>query len=70
MFTFFLPTTAADRTYKSLEKERMKIVETEPELAVMMIIDYSYDHDPWLWDHEWKNPSKKAKKGRRMKQIY
>ena len=39
MFTFFLPTTAADRTYKSLEKERMKIVETEPELAVMMIID-------------------------------
>jgi DNA polymerase gamma 1 len=78
MSTSFLPTnncwenfiTTADETYKTLEKEMMKLVETEAELAIMMIMDCSYKHDPWLWDLEWKIASKKTIKARRMKLIH
>ena len=78
MSTSFLPTnncwenfiTTAAETYKNMEQEMMKLVETEAELAIMMIMDSSYKHDPWLWDLEWKIASKRTIKARRMKVIH
>ena len=46
------------------------LVKSEAELALMMIMDFSYKQDPWLWDLEWKIGSQKNIKGRRMKTIH
>jgi len=78
MSTSFLPTSScwenfiksSNDAYTDLEKEMMKLVETEAELAVKMIMDSSYKNDPWLWNLEWKIASKKTIKGRRMNKIH
>ena len=42
------------------------LVKSEAELALMMIMDFSYKQDPWLWDLEWKIGSQKNIKGYRF----
>ena len=51
MSTGFLPTSncwetflrTADRTYDSMQEEMMKLVKTEAEISLMMIMDCSYE---------------------------